>query len=58
MKQLMNICDYLNVTPAEFFAEEKPDSYILRELISELRKMEDEDLAILLQVARRFMQEG
>ena len=52
--QLFNIADYFNMTLAEFFDEGYHDSPELQEAIHALRRLSDDDVALILSFIRRI----
>ena len=54
LKQLYNICDYLDVTISEFFDASNHDSPLLRETIHEMRKLDEDDVDIILRLIRKL----
>lgn len=52
--QLFNIADYFNMTLAEFFDEGYNDSPELQEAIHALRRLSDDDVALILSFIRRI----
>ena len=42
------ICEYLGISPREFFDEENPNPILLHELITELEPLGDQDFDNLL----------
>lgn len=48
------ICEYLNVTPREFFDFDNKAPSISRELLAEARKLDNETMQILLELMRRL----
>lgn len=54
MSEFMYICDYLDVTPKEFFDDEIKDPSQLNELYENAKKLDSEDLTILLSVCKRL----
>lgn len=47
---LLYICDYLQITPMEFFDEENQNPEKLNEIISLLKKLNDEQLKLVIDV--------
>lgn len=47
MEGLFNICEYLNITPKEFFDDEVQQPERLRDLIADLRRLDAEQLAVV-----------
>ena len=52
LSELFYICEYFRITPAEFFQEEDPDSLNVIELHRLARKLSDENLRLLLSMAK------
>lgn len=47
MQGFFYICDYLGITPAQFFNEEEKHPLIMRELINNAQKLNDTQLQLL-----------
>ena len=54
MSEFLVICDYLGVTPQEFFATETANPILIREITEKLHSFNDEDLQLLLAVINRM----
>ena len=54
MTEFIAICDYLGVTPREFFEEDNPNPSGIAELCDSAEQLSDEDLALLLLLAKRM----
>lgn len=54
MTEFLYICDYLNVTPMEFFDEELENPALLEITIEKARKLGDNDLQLLCQLMDRM----
>lgn len=52
--ELLYICDYLGVSPREFFDEELDEPQLINELFSFASSLNEEDLKILIGIAKRF----
>ena len=52
--ELLYICEYLGVTPKEFFNEEAENPQLVQELFNLTRDMPEEDLKVLINMARRL----
>lgn len=48
------ICEYLGVTPEEFFSSDVSDPENIRELVEEVKKLDESALDSLLVVARKM----
>lgn len=55
-KQLFNIADYFHLTVAEFFDDGKHDSPVVLEAIQALRRLNDDDAALILELLHRIAQ--
>lgn len=53
--QLLEICNYFEMTPAEFFDEGNHDSLLLRSAFNKLRHLEEEDLQMIVGFADRLL---
>lgn len=56
MEMFGYICEYLDITPQEFFEEENDCPERLRELLAEAKKLSPDSLELLLSVARKMNQ--
>lgn len=54
MSMFFYICDYLGVSPAEFFTLELPDPVALQTLTGELRRLNSHQLLLLTQLAQEM----
>lgn len=54
MKGLINICEYFEITPAEFFLDESQSNQIIRMIAKEMEKLNEKDLLLTLNIIRRF----
>lgn len=54
MSEFLYICDYLNVTPQQFFDEGLQQPRLVEELSQEIRCLPEEDLQLLIQFAKRL----
>lgn len=55
MSEFLRICDYLNVTPAEFFnAQEMQYSILIQKAIEGMQKLSDDDLLALIQIINQL----
>lgn len=54
LSEFLYICDYLGVTPKEFFDTSQTDPILVSELYTLSKDMQKEDLEALIAVARRF----
>ncbi len=54
LSEFLFICEYLGVTPKEFFDEEQDDPALVNEIYQMTKRMREDDLKALLAVASRF----
>lgn len=54
MKMFLNICDYFEITPAEFFDMQKDNRELLDLLKQECASLKDDDILLLLTIAKRL----
>lgn len=52
--ELLYICDYLGVTPKEFFDEGTDNPHLVQELYNLTKDMQEEDLRVLINTAERL----
>ena len=52
--EFLYICDYLSVTPKEFFDQNISEQLLLRQLINLSKNMSDKDLLALINIADRL----
>lgn len=54
MKQFLSICDYFEITPMQFFDGDGLYPQLVREMMDEMRELDDEDLSLLLTIIRHL----
>lgn len=54
MAQFLNICDYFEITPMQFFDSETLCPQLVREAMEEMRELDEETLRLLLALLRRL----
>ena len=54
MSIFLFICDYLKITPAEFFDLETTNPSLLKQTHAELRRLDSESLKLLLTLAQKL----
>ncbi len=52
MQELFDMCEYLNITPAEFFASDTKNPIKVQELVDAVKGLSDEQLDILITLAK------
>ena len=54
MTEFLAICDYLNITPQDFFTESNTNPVKLNEAINYLSTLNDSDLDMIISIAKRL----
>ena len=54
MAEFLEICDYLEVTPSDFFNDTTENPVLLQSAIEELKKLNDDDLMLAISNLRRL----
>lgn len=54
MNEFLYICEYLNVTPMEFFDDQNTNPALINRLIQLAQKMNEDDLLALIDMAERI----
>lgn len=54
MTEFLVICDYLGVTPLDFFDDSKANPPLIEEINNKIKEFSDEDLLLLLNIINRF----
>ena len=54
MEEFLHICEYFGVTPAQFFDDSSENPAMLQSAIEELRKLDDDDLMLMIGHMRRL----
>lgn len=54
MSQFLKICDYFEITPLEFFDSETVNPQLLSKAIKGLRKLDEDDLMLLIGLINRL----
>ena len=54
LTEFLAICDYLNVSPKDFFDEENPNPVLIEEIMEKLKNLSDSDLYIILTMINRL----
>jgi len=52
MATFFNICEYLEITPKEFFDQDKPNPLRLNEVLAEMNHLNDDHLSHMLALAK------
>ena len=54
MAEFLEICNYLGITPSQFFNDTTDNPALLQSAIEELRKLDDDDLMLVISNTRRL----
>lgn len=54
LAEFLLICDYFGITPGEFFDDTSENPALLQTAIEELRKLDDDDLMLIIGHIRRL----
>ncbi len=54
MRQFLNICDYFDITPMQFFDSESAQPELVRKIAEDIKCLSDDDLLLLLNVIHRL----
>lgn len=54
MAEFLEICDYLGVTPSDFFNDSTENPILLQSAIEEIKKLDDDDLMLVIGNLRRL----
>lgn len=54
MNEFFSICDYFNITPAEFFDTKHSNPELLSKAIGELQSLDDDDMLLILTLIKRI----
>lgn len=54
MAEFLQICDYFEITPSQFFDDSSENPTLLQTAIEELRKLNDDDLMLIIGNIRRL----
>lgn len=57
MAEFLQICNYFDITPSQFFNESEENPALLQTAIEELRKLNDDDLMLIIGNIRRLTRE-
>ncbi len=54
MQSFFYICEYLGVTPQEFFDEENADPMVMQEFVAEAKKLDSKSMAHILGIMKEL----
>lgn len=55
MKEFLAICDYLEVTPSEFFDESLDNPELIQKAVSGMKQLSEDDQLLLLSIINRLI---
>ena len=58
MKQFLNICEYFEITPLQFFDAQENNPQLIKKALDGMRKMSDDDLIMLIGFISRLNTEN
>ena len=58
LPELFYICEYLGVTPQEFFSPEIKEPQLVNELYNLAKKLDTEDMQVLINTAKRLVKKS
>lgn len=58
MAEFLYICEYLRISPMEFFNEESGTTIAKQKAIAAIRKMSEEDVVLIMEVVERIGKTG
>lgn len=58
MTEFLQICDYFDITPAQFFDTSSKNSALLETTIAELKKLNEDDIMLILSNIRRLVKDS
>ena len=54
MSEFLEICKYFGITPSEFFDENTENPALLQSAITELKKLDEDDIMLMISCIRRL----
>lgn len=57
MEAFLEICNYFNITPSQFFDESIKNPALLQSAVDELKKLNDDDMMLIISNIRRLTKE-
>ena len=58
MKQFLNICEYMEITPFQFFYAHENNPQLIKKALDGMRKLSDDDLIMLIGLIGRLNSES
>lgn len=54
MSEFLAICDYFDITPAEFFDEKHDNPELINKVVNSMKKLSDSDIQLVLDIIERL----
>lgn len=54
LSELFAICEYFGITTSEFFDMDAQNPEVLKEIIEQMKKLDDEDVQLILDLTKRL----
>lgn len=54
MSEFLNICEYFEITPADFFNEDTNYPELIKKAVSDMQNLSDDDLLLVLNMINRL----
>ena len=54
MSEFLAICDYFDITPAEFFDEKHDNPELINKVVSSIKKLSDSDIQLVIDIIERL----
>ncbi len=54
MTEFLAICEYFDIIPAEFFQENMHNPHVLHSILSDITKLNEQDLLLIQMILRRL----
>ena len=57
ISEFLKICEYFEITPAEFFDPDLKDPALIRKLLQKAKKLQEKDIILLTEFIERLLQQ-
>lgn len=54
MNEFISICDYLEITPKDFFDNNIDNPVLIQKLLNTINDLQDDDIELLINIAEKF----
>lgn len=58
MQRLFDLCEYFQISPAEFFDMENRDPHLTKELVNATHNLGEEEMKLLIDIAKHFAKQS